>query len=259
MNTETHEQTHVSRFFLEHVLCGEIALERFPEQKAHIAACSRCAGYLNTAPVQAAALTDAYPSFAQLHSRHAPRKERAVRDTGWRSFFDELLTAPWARPAAAFALICLAAVGISIRTGIQQQPLPAIKGAAHFTLFVNGQPAAPDDGILQCRPGDTLQLTLTAPEPVYYRVLYQDDRKKIAAYLPGPNEAQLPVGGSAGVTLPHAIILDAAWQQEKLYCLWSPKPFSQRAAVTRAEKDESEHPGAGAIHRQVITLVRGDR
>jgi hypothetical protein len=261
MKNVANQQTHLSRFFLERVLCDELDLEQYPDHKSHVQGCTHCTDYLAKAHEQAAQLVEAYPSFERLHAAYGA----SVRSTWGKA--DALtpvwrwLDAVWLKPALAAVMVCLVVVGVLLMPRTTAPVLTA-KGDVSFSLYVNGAPAARDGDAIACLPGDTLQLLVSSPEPVYCWVLYRDDDAEVKIYMPTEDERIGPIGSIGGVRLPHAIVLDSAWGEEELFCVWSAQPRSHSQVVkyvNRVAADPDQIRADGEFRMQTFSLRSGSR
>lgn len=231
MNTETEKRDHVSRYFLESILAGDLNLDDHPDGKAHIDGCATCSEYIKTAADRSSGLSSNYPTFRSLHSSYSQNKKKFDIVKRVVDVFAELTAPSRIKPVAAFAVLCLLAGGVVIfRSSLTPERL-YLKGAADYSLYVNGSGAGNRNGIVMCGPGDTLQLVIRSRRPVYFRVYYRDDGKDVAAYMPESPGNHPKCGGPKGEPLPQAIILDSLWEREELYCLWSLEPIGNDDAL----------------------------
>jgi hypothetical protein len=249
----------LSDYRIDQWLGGELAPDASAALEAHAARCATCTARVEaltasrdhfTAAPMPRALAEALAPHAAPRPAGA-RPQLAVVSGGRdpRANHDAHGAGPAAAPAppavraparrrlalaAAPALAAAAAVLLWLRA---PEPAPTagntgdtgtqpvisaerIKGRAHMTVFVvrDGAARAAGPGEI-VHPGDTLQITYTAGEPVHLAVLsrdgagvgsvYFDDQGRAAALAPGQD-----------VALPHSIVLDDTLGRESLYGLF---------------------------------------
>lgn len=234
---------HVSRLALIGLYRGRLAGTEKARVEAHLGDCPRCAALFAQARETARGFEAEFPTWDSLADslRLAPSR-RARAGAGWRDRLArawESLAGAASGPRLAFSALLLMAAAVAVFRFAPEQPVGERwahkgEGDAAFFLFANGRQAGGDT--LRCRPSDTLQLGITAPVPVHYAVLYQDDDGEVLAYMADRTGDQTPLGSPDGETLPHSLILKGGWKRELLHCLWSVRPFGleeAKAAVSR--------------------------
>lgn len=234
---------HPSRLAMARFLAAPA--EASKEFHDHVRGCADCDRAFSQARERAAAFQAAYPDWDSLART---RRVRAVPTAGKTRF---AFLEKWFRFAPRAALAGLAVAAGAWYWTVNHAPSQDLtpKGEARFYLFVNGAQAARDT--VECRSSDTLQLGLTSPGPMHYAVLYRDDEDGIRVYM----ENGRPLGRPKGENLPHSLILQGEWKTEKLYCVWSPRPFT--AAEARARIGGGADRIAGPLRLQTYLLNNG--
>lgn len=234
--------THLSRLLISRLVADDLEPDEIRRVEIHLAACAVCSKVFMDAKQQASGFPAAYPAREYPSAARRSRRNPAADASHYGQRLRAALSGGGLRPA--FAILILLFAGWAL-FHVSQPPEPesTAKGEARFYLFVNGRAAAGDTLAIQA--GDTLQLGLSADEPVHYAIYYRDDGGSLEPYFP-PGGA--PLGKPDGEHLPHSLVLDGGWREEVLYCLWSRSPLSvtqAQAAVVRAEGGAPVDPPAG--------------
>jgi hypothetical protein len=246
--------THPSRLAMAQMLAGDLDAEAGSAFEKHLAACAGCSETYREAVRAADGFAAKYPTREYLAgTRRSKRNPSPAPPSLLERLLGSLPGARGLRPALAFILI-LAGAGVLYRLApvpSQEEELSA-KGdaAAVFYLYVNGKRIQGDT--VFCKPGDTLQLGITGPEPVHYAVLYRDDDGPLQAYMSANAPEAAPMGGPQGQNLPNSLVLDSGWSREILYCIWSASPFGLEAAKTLAQGTPRSDTGPLRIRSYIL-------
>lgn len=243
--------THLSRLLISRLVADDLGVEEIRHAETHLASCAVCSKAFMDAKQQAADFSAKYPSREYLAATRRSRRNPVPEATNYWQRLRAALSGGGLRPAFATLIVLFSGWALF---QVSQPPEPdfSAKGGARFHLFVNGE-AAPGD-TLAAKAGDTLQLGLSASEPVHYAVYYRDDAGSLEPYFP-PGGA--PLGKPDGENLPNSLVLDGGWREEVLYCLWSRSPLTAaqaQGAIVRAEGGSPEGAPAGgpAVRRFVL-------
>jgi hypothetical protein len=218
---------------------------------AHVESCARCGAALRELDEARDGLFGADPALAtraaarRILDEVAARKDRRLRRI-WR----------WLAPAA---LVPLAAGALVLAAGRGQTPHAPVDGthaleAAGLTqervkgplvleaFCKRGErtfPVASGDAF---QAGDRLRFAYSKPASGYLMIFGVDDGRAVFPYYPDGKLGGLPVQPGARVMLPDSIELDDHRGKERIFALWSDRPF-EGDRVKRALDEALEKVG----------------
>jgi hypothetical protein len=133
--------------------------------------------------------------------------------------------------AAAITLVLLFGGLFLFKTSSIENDI-MIKGAVSLSLRINGTPVAGDKGAIPCSPGDTLEFLATGQQPLYCRVLYQNNDGSLQNCPLLARNSTLACGPENGF-LTERIILEKGWKKKNLYCILTGKelPFVEAVFI----------------------------
>ena len=209
---------HLSKLTLESILTGRLNPESSPDVRNHIRECKQCSDYLEKGLESATYIREHYPDWNTLKESRAERRPQMFRFPSMPVFK--------LRPLAIAAVLLFSIAGVWIFLKTPGVPDYGVKGGIAVMLHINGQTFHKGEAVILCAPGDTLRCSVLSERSIYCALFYKDDSQSIQRYLPETGDAAIQTGGNDGAILPNAIVLDANWKFEMLYCVTSRKPFS---------------------------------
>jgi hypothetical protein len=105
------------------------------------------------------------------------------------------------------------------------------------------------------RPGDQIRFSPAVPRDGYLMIVSIEDGGRLNLFYPASGEHAMKVG-AGGVPLPGAIVLDESKGPERIFLLFSPKPFSLAEVAGAVKRARAAGGSVAAMKSLPLPLLQ---
>jgi len=213
---------HVSTLALHRHVLAALGAEERARIDHHLETCDRCRALLDDEIGVQQRFT------ASTMPRHLEALPPGRRPWSW-------LLVPVLVPALAAALLLV----LRPLERRDDRPDLLVKGDLHLDAYASrGGRVLPVTPGAALSPGDQIRFVVTglpAGRPLHALVASVDGRGAVSVYFPFGGTASAPLEGPGPQVLPGSVVLDDAPGPERVFALFSPKPFTAEGARAALE------------------------